>query len=459
MFLFPVIFVFSFLYLLKGLLHQQPERLFWFIIIGMSAYTVSMSITYQYGFLSVVKGIKYFKELSILFTFSYLVVKHGKTLKMHYLDWLILILFTYCFCYVFLPIGKFTFIEKVTVFKSYGLFGLLYFIGRLMPISERALKNIIYGILIVTAIAVAVLLVEVLFNRHLQTVTGFAGYNQTVNLLYPSGSYGLSWTFENDIGTKRFASFFNDPLDFAISLLLALCLALSWISYENPSPIKLKWKWLLVALFSFALLKTYSRSSILGFAIVLYAYSILTKRKFILKSFYFSLTLFVFYLAYFTKNVFRNYLIDSISFSENSSLGHLVKWISGIDAMIEHPFGLGLGSSGIYAFGDGQGVGGENQLIFMGVQTGVISMLLYLVIYILIWKLIAQNLKNCEGVFKIIAFAMLLMRIGFLIPMMTSYFESFLYINYLTWILSGVLITHFLSGTPKASVLENPKGQ
>ena len=86
-------------------------------------------------------------------------------------------------------------------------------------------------------------------------------------------------------------------------------------------------------------------------------------------------------------------------------------------------------------------------------------MLLYLVIYILIWKLIAQNLKNCEGVFKIIAFAMLLMRIGFLIPMMTSYFESFLYINYLTWILSGVLITHFLSGTPKASVLENPQGQ
>ena len=130
-------------------------------------------------------------------------------------------------------------------------------------------------------------------------------------------------------------------------------------------------------------------------------------------------------------------------------------WISGIDVMIEHPFGLGLGSSGIYSFGDGQGVGGENQLIFMGVQTGIISMLLYLVIYIMIWKAIAQNWKNSEGIFKIIAFAMLLMRIGFLIPMMTSYFNSFLYVNYLSWILSGILITHFLAGSTKASVLEN----
>lgn len=454
MFLFPVIFVFSFLYLLKGLFHQQPERLFWFIIIGMSAYTVSMSITYQYGFLPVVKVIKYFKELSILFTLGYLVVRYGKTIKMHYLDWLILILFTYCFCYVFLPVGKFTFIEKLTVFKSYGLFGLLYFIGRLLPISDRTLKTILYGILIVTAIAVAVQLVEVLLNRHLQTVTGFAGYNQKVNLLYPSGSYGLSWSFENDIGTKRFASFFNDPLDFAISLLLALCLALSWVSFENPSPIRLKWKWLVVALFSFALLHTYSRASILGYAIVLYAYSVFTKRSFILKAFYFSLIIFGFYLAYFTKNVFRNYLIDSISFSESSSLGHLVSWVSGIDAMIEHPFGMGLGSSGIYAFGDGQGIGGENQLIFMGVQTGIFSMLLYFAIYILIWKIIAQNFRKCEGVFKMLAFAMLLMKMGALVPMLTSFFDSFLYVNYLSWILTGVLISHFFRDSSNPTILE-----
>ena len=455
MFLFPVIFVCSFLYLLKGLFQQQPERLFWFIIIGMSAYTVAMSITYQYGFLSIVNLIKYFRELSILLPFCFLVLKYRNSFKMYYLDWIVLLLFAYCFCYVFLPIGKLTFIEKLTVFKSYGLFGLLYFIGRLLPISERVLKNIFYGILILTAIAVAVQLMEIFFNRHLQTITGFASYNQKVNLLYPSGSYGLTWTFENDIGTKRFASFFNDPLDFAISLLLALCLALSWISFETSSPIHSKWKWLLVALFSFALFRTYSRGSIVGFAIVLYVYSILTKRTYLLKAFYFSIIIFGLYLTFFTKNVFRNYLIDSISFSESSSLGHLLMWISGIDVMIEHPFGLGLGSSGIYSFGDGQGVGGENQLIFMGVQTGIISMLLYLVIYIMIWKAIAQNWKNCEGTFKIIAFAMLLMRIGFLIPMMTSYFDSFLYVNYLSWILSGILITHFLKGSPKASVLEN----
>jgi hypothetical protein len=340
------------------------------------------------------------------------------------------------------------------VFKSYGLFGLLYFIGRLLPISEKALKNILLGILILTAIAAAVQLIEVLVNRHLQTITGLGSYNQKVNLLAPSGSFGLTWTFENEIGTKRFASFFTDPLDFAISLLMAICFALSWISFETPSNIKLKWKWLLVSFLLYALIHTYSRASIIGFSIVLYAYCIYTNRKYLLKIFYFYVIIFGFYLTFFTKNVLRNYLVDSISFNEGSSLGHLVKWISGIDAMIEHPFGLGLGSSGIYALGDGQeGIGGENQLIFMGVQTGVISLLLYLIIYILIWKIIAQNFKNCEGIFKIVAFAMLLIKIGFLIPMLTSYFESFLYVNYLCWILTGVLISHFLSLKQKVAIL------
>jgi O-antigen ligase len=129
-------------------------------------------------------------------------------------------------------------------------------------------------------------------------------------------------------------------------------------------------------------------------------------------------------------------------------------WISGIDVMIEHPFGLGLGSSGVYSFGDGQGIGGENQLIFMGVQTGVITMLLYLAVYIIIWKIIAKNLKNAKGIYKTIAFAMLLMRIGFIVPMMTSYFDSFLYVNYLSWILSGILITHFLKKNTSEKIVE-----
>ena len=454
MFLFPVIFVCSFLYLLKGFFQQQPERLFWFIIIGMSSYTLSMSITYQYGFSSIAKLIKYFREISVLLTFCILVVKYWKSIQLNYLDWIILLLFTYCFSYVFLPIGKFSLIEKITVFKSYGLFGILYFIGRLIPVNEKKLKNIFYGILILTAVAVFVQFVEIFFYKHLQTITGFAYYNQKVNLLYPSGSYGLTWTFENDIGAKRFASFFNDPLDFAISLLMALCLILSWVSFDSSSTIHPKWKWLLLAIFSYALFRTFSRSSIVGFAMVLYAYSIFTNRKLLLKTFYFSLIIFIFYLTFFTKNVFRNYLIDSISFTESSSLGHLVMWISGIDVMIEHPFGLGLGSSGVYSFGDGQGIGGENQLIFMGVQTGVITMLLYLTVYIIIWKIIAKNLKNAKGIYKTIAFAMLLMRIGFIVPMMTSYFDSFLYVNYLSWILSGILITHFLKKNTSEKIVE-----
>ena len=139
---------------------------------------------------------------------------------------------------------------------------------------------------------------------------------------------------------------------------------------------------------------------------------------------------------------FKGYVFDTIILRESSSLAHLISWVVGLDAMIDNPFGLGLGSSGLYAFGDGLGIGGENQAIFMGVQTGVVSMILYLTIYIAILIVAAKKWKQCEGAYKQLAFSILLIKIGSLIPMLTSYFESFLYMSYITWFLTGIFINH-----------------
>jgi hypothetical protein len=444
LFIFPFIYVASFLYFFKGLSQGKPERIVWFVILGMSIYTTSLSLTYQYGLLPVVNVIKYFKEIAAVSTLGYLIANYKGKIQFHLIDWLVFILFVYCFTYVFLPIGKMTIVEKITVFKSYGMFGLLYFIGRLLPLTTFPINKIVTLIIATTLLAVGLQQVEVLFNQHFQTITSYSDYNQKVNLLYPSGSYGLTMTFETDNSIKRFASFFQDPLDFAVSLLMCLCIVLAWISFDETHTIKTKWKWLIVVLLLWALYKTFSRASMLGAVIVMYAYAILTKRKLLLKILYFSIFLAIVLFMLFASLSFKAYVFDTITLRESSSLGHLISWVAGLDAMIIQPFGLGLGSSGLYAFGDGLGIGGENQAIFMGVQTGVVSMVLYLAIYIAILVVAAKNWKKCLGPYKQLAFSILLIKIGSFVPMLTSYFESFLYMSYITWLLTGVLINNIV---------------
>ncbi len=442
--LFPLVYISSFLYFLKGLYLGKPERILWFFLLGMSIYTTALSVTFGMGLLPVVNVIKYFKEIAAIATLGYLILKYQGELKFHWIDLWVLGLFLYCLSYVFLPVGKLTFIEKLTVFKSYGLFGLLYFIGKLLPLKEIDLRKIVLGIIAWTVLAIVVQSIEWLFYQHLQTLTSYTNYNQKVNLLYPAGSFGLTFTFETDLMVKRFASFFSDPLDFAISLLFTLCLLLSWISFSEETFIRSKFRWLMVGVILWGLYLTFSRASIVGSVIVLYLYAIWTKRRQLLRTLYFGLFLgFVLFLV-FANLKFKAYVFDTISLRESSSLGHLISWVTGLDAIIQNPLGMGLGSSGLYAFGDGLGIGGESQPIFMGVSTGVLSMIAYLVIYIGSIVVLARNWQSLNGYTKVIAFALLLFKMGAIIPMLTSYFESFLYLSYFTWLFSGYVVNQIV---------------
>ena len=89
MFIFPFIYVASFLYFFKGLSQGKPERIVWFVILGMSIYTTSLSLTYQYGLLPVVNVIKYFKEIAAVSTLGYLIANYKGKIQFHLIDWLV----------------------------------------------------------------------------------------------------------------------------------------------------------------------------------------------------------------------------------------------------------------------------------------------------------------------------------------------------------------------------------
>jgi hypothetical protein len=119
--------------------------------------------------------------------------------------------------------------------------------------------------------------------------------------------------------------------------------------------------------------------------------------------------------------------------------------------MISHPLGLGLGESGRVSIALNQNTGGENQLIIIGVQAGVLAMLLYLVIYVELIRTGLQELKKASGKKWKLILAVILIKVSLIIPTFTAYIDSYIYVSYFSWFLCGYMI-NILSIKPITSL-------
>ena len=117
--------------------------------------------------------------------------------------------------------------------------------------------------------------------------------------------------------------------------------------------------------------------------------------------------------------------------------------------MITKPLGMGLGESGRVSIAIKENIGGENQLIIIGVQTGVIGLLIYLSITIAIIKEGVKNLKNAAEQHWKLIMAVVLIKIGLIIPLFTAEIDSYIYVSYITWFLTGYMI----------NIIQSPKEQ
>jgi O-antigen ligase len=137
----------------------------------------------------------------------------------------------------------------------------------------------------------------------------------------------------------------------------------------------------------------------------------------------------------------QDVIIDTLNFSHPSSVGHVLEWVQGIMSIYSNPLGIGMGSSGRIGGSLGENIGGENQYIIIGVQAGVIALLLYLSIYVSLIANAKKWYRKLTRKEKQFALVILLIKIGFVIPSMTSETESSVYISYVTWFLSGIFIS------------------
>ncbi|WP_374951386.1 O-antigen ligase family protein [Mucilaginibacter sp.] len=447
MFIFPLIFIVAFFVAMKEVLKGNRAGILIFLIFGLSIYTTAMSVTFMLGLKTLIPFFQFFKEIlvSSVLTLNFINLKRWP--KFHLIDYLILAFLGYTVLYTILPIGEQNFLGRLLALKSMSFYIAVYFAGRLFDPKDVYINKYFSYVALLTVAAGAVLCVELAVGVQMQTYTGFTDYIFYFFNMESGGSFGLVTTFESDGGYRRFASFFSNPLEYAAATLIALSIILSLYTTDN-NKLKINNFGMMALAASFlAIIFALSRAPLASYFIVIYIYTLITKRKTIIKIIHAGFVVAVVYVIYlFIK--FENssdglvaVLLSTIDFSNPSSVGHLQQWLEGILAMIAHPLGLGLGASGRVAGAAGENVGGENQFIIIGVQAGIIALLLYLITFVNFIRVGIRWLPKLEGKERKVCMAVLLIKVGLIIPLLTSEVESSSYISFMNWFFSGLLIS------------------
>ena len=445
--LFPLLYLLSFLYALREVFRGNTQGFLVYVIFGLSLYTTALAIVFNFGYRNFLPILQSFKEVLVAIVFIGSLWNLKRKLHFHFVDYAVAAFFCYTLVYAVLPIGEQGLANRLIAFKTTSFFSLVYASARLIDPKTIFISKYFHYILLLAIFTAVILMYEVRRDQHLQSVIGLADYNYYVFNLDPSGNYGLSWTFESQGGFKRFASIFASPLEHAGATLIALAVIAGVYTKEDYKFRPDLFGWIALGATVLSIVFAISRSAFISYCIIIYFYSIITHKKSFLRLIHFSIAAMIIYFIYYLTQedrydeLVQDVIIDTLNFSHPSSVGHVLEWVQGILSIYSNPLGIGMGSSGRIGGSLGENIGGENQYIIIGVQAGVIALLLYLSIYVSLIANAKKWYRKLTRKEKQLALAILLIKIGFIIPSMTSETESSVYISYVTWFLSGIFIS------------------
>jgi len=420
-----------------------------FLCLYLPFYTIILSVVYTTtGSTAVMAIFQYLKEvivfLGILSFVLYQKDPFDYPIRLNVVDKLFFAFLGLATLYLFLPLGEAGFINKLLYLKNTLIIGVIYFFGRNANFSTHQLNLFFKCIMVIALAAFVVNVIEVsVLQSHLQNYSGYAEYNYAVNLQEVSGNYGLTWTFETQSTSKRLASFFADPLELASSIMLGFAVGLIFYLTTERKDYLL---YTIVMLCSVgSLFFSSSRAAFGAFFIMLFYIAIVFKlyKLILLGGGLFAS--FVIYVLFFASEDLYFFVLDTITFQNASSVGHVVEWLVALDSMIANPMGIGLAMSGnVASVTDDLRVGGENQFLIFGVQLGFLGMLLYIL-------LLAYGVMISIRVFRQspdtnaarIAFVAASVKVGLLLPLFTANAEMYMYVSWITWWMVGYSVKEY----------------
>ena len=440
MFVFLFTYIFSFIASLIKILKGRVDAILFFFIFGLPVYVTANSLCLMYGFGSFIPVLQSFKELIVIITLALLIFRYNYTINLNLLDKLVILYFVIVFIYAMIPLGPLGFLQRLIALKSIAFFPFVYFIGRHMPVSTVSLNKYFHFFALLAIAAAVVVLFEVITNQHLQTHTGYANFNYKIYKQEPSGHYGLSWTFETENGLKRFASFFSMPLEHAAATVISVAVILATITLQKHNIRTNRYFFFAIIATCISIIFALSRAAFASYLLLFYVYALITNKKKLLFYFHTGMIIIVLIIAFFIiRGDLYDFIISTIDFSNSSSQSHILDWLLSVNTLINHPFGVGLGTAGNVASTLADSIGGENELLIIGVQAGFIPLLLYAFIYGYVLYSAYKFFKNYSGTTKTLALMVLLLKIGLILATLTSEIESYIYVSYVTWFFTGFM--------------------
>lgn len=366
------------------------------------------------------------------------------------LDFIMMAFTGLAFIYMLLPLGEATLVNKIVYFKNILLFISMYFLGRNCDFEFGRVRKLLYSVLILMSFAFLVNCFEQLTDTHLHSNLGYATYHDEVNEKDPTGSYGLTWTFEAQDGKKRFGSIYSNPLDLSAASLIAFAIAfIFFYQSKNRNDFLMYGAAMLIAVFNVG--AAYSRASFAAlFSMIFFIALIFRVYKLIGLGLGLALG-FVVYIIYFAPLETQYFVIDTLTFQNPSSVGHVLEWLQAIESMIQSPAGIGLATSGnAGGVESGLQVGGENQFLIYGVQLGVLGLSLYTLSVILAILLSFKAYRLAwDDQSRTIPFLASAIKFSLLLPLFTSNVEIYLFISLSSWWMVGYSMRILQEGKSK----------
>ena len=414
-----------------------------FAILYLPIYITLQSFFFQQTQSSIaVFIVQYLKEFVLLVALSVFIFYQSNLLRKKFkiinIDLVFGAFIFLAFFFLVSPIGEMPFLAKAAYFKNILLMGIVYFLGRNMSLSKYQMQLTFKLILGIAFCAFCINVVEFTSGIHLHTLINYGNFQSTINDVEPTGNYGLSWTFETQSGVQRFGAFFANPLDLSSASLLAFAIAFIFFiktPYRNNQILYGSLMIIVIGSLFFA----YSRASIAAFILELIFIAFVFKSYRLLLAGITIIFSFIIYILFFASEDLYFFVLDTLTFENASSLGHLLEWLEAIESMIDSPEGIGLAMSGNGNGVDNENrVGGENQFFIFGVQMGLLGLILYIsLLYLAIKISIQAYRKSLSPNEQIVPFVAGTTKFALLLPLFTANAELYLFVSLISWWLVG----------------------
>lgn len=370
------------------------------------------------------------KETLLIGTF-FTVILHllvqKRPVRFTWIDWLAMLWLGQVLLYFLFHRAFFDWQSNLTI-KLYGardwlLYLIPYFIGRLVFVSERSAERILKVILLVGIVTSSIGIVEYFFvpiGWHVQL--GVPRYfSEFLNLRYPDYLFNLPENYWTRIGggplVRRAVSTHLSGQGFALPFLIIMPVAI-----YNYSAKFTKFSLSILILCSVALFLTITRMTIVVcFIQALVLLWLLRKKKSVLLTLVIALT--ALSIVMFVNSTFRTYVVETVTFQDDSSSKRPGQWMTGVQMLQDYPLGLGLGSTGQTSarFGvGGLGLGSEVGYLKITGTLGLPGLLLVLSWFLAILTYSFFAYHKFQGALQGVAIVTLVAAIGFLVNNLTA---------------------------------------